>query len=105
MSGFGLRHFRLWARIVGMNTQSEHILRSALALPESERAEIAASLIHSLDTETDKLTFQSAVSRVISLFLAREWLASPWITPNELVAELQRHWAEQLLGPRMTSNH
>ena len=39
---------------MGMNTQSEHILRSALALPESERAEIAASLIHSLDTETDE---------------------------------------------------
>ena len=37
-----------------MNTQSEHILRSALTLPESERAEIAASLIHSLDTETDE---------------------------------------------------
>jgi putative addiction module component (TIGR02574 family) len=37
-----------------MNTQSQHILQSALALPESERAEIAASLIHSLDTETDE---------------------------------------------------
>ncbi len=37
-----------------MNTQSEHVLRSALALSESERAEIAASLIHSLDTETDE---------------------------------------------------
>ena len=40
--------------MVGMNTQSEHILRSALALPEFERTEIAASLIHSLDTETDE---------------------------------------------------
>jgi putative addiction module component (TIGR02574 family) len=37
-----------------MNTQSQHILQSALALPESERAEIAASLIRSLDTETDE---------------------------------------------------
>lgn len=37
-----------------MSTQSEHILRSALSLPESERAEIAASLIHSLDAETDE---------------------------------------------------
>jgi putative addiction module component (TIGR02574 family) len=37
-----------------MNTQSQQILRSALALPESDRAEIAASLIHSLDTETDE---------------------------------------------------
>jgi putative addiction module component (TIGR02574 family) len=37
-----------------MNTQSQQILQSALALPESERAEIAASLIHSLDTDTDE---------------------------------------------------
>jgi len=39
---------------VGMNTESRQLLRSALALPESDRAEIAASLIHSLDTETDE---------------------------------------------------
>jgi len=37
-----------------MNTESRQLLRSALALPESDRAEIAASLIHSLDTETDE---------------------------------------------------
>ena len=36
-----------------MNTESQQLLQSALALPESDRAEIAASLIHSLDTETD----------------------------------------------------
>ena len=36
-----------------MNTESKKLLRSALALPESDRAKIAASLIHSLDTETD----------------------------------------------------
>ncbi|MHB0961512.1 MAG: addiction module protein [Pirellulaceae bacterium] len=36
-----------------MNTQSKQVLQSALALPESERAEIAASLILSLDTDTD----------------------------------------------------
>ena len=35
-----------------MNTESHQLLRSALALPESDRAEIAASLIHSLDTES-----------------------------------------------------
>ena len=40
--------------ISAMNTQSRHILQSALALPESERAEIAASLIYSLDMETDE---------------------------------------------------
>ena len=37
-----------------MKTESRQLLRSALALPESDRAEIAASLIHSLDTETDE---------------------------------------------------
>ena len=37
-----------------MNSQSQQILRFALALPESDRAEIAASLIQSLDTETDE---------------------------------------------------
>jgi putative addiction module component (TIGR02574 family) len=37
-----------------MNMESQHFLRTALALPESDRAEIAASLIHSLDTETDE---------------------------------------------------
>ncbi len=36
-----------------MNAESKKLLRSALALPESDRAKIAASLIHSLDTETD----------------------------------------------------
>lgn len=40
-------------RLTDMNTQSEQILQSALALPELERAEIAASLIQSLDSETD----------------------------------------------------
>jgi putative addiction module component (TIGR02574 family) len=37
-----------------MNIESERLLRSVLALPESDRAQIAASLIHSLDRETDE---------------------------------------------------
>ena len=37
-----------------MKTESQQLLRTALALPESERAELAASLIHSLDTKTDE---------------------------------------------------
>jgi putative addiction module component (TIGR02574 family) len=36
-----------------MSIQSEELLQSALALPESERAELTASLIRSLDAETD----------------------------------------------------
>ncbi|MGO9111910.1 MAG: addiction module protein [Thermoguttaceae bacterium] len=37
-----------------MTTQSQEVLQSALALPEEERAEIAASLIRSLDPKTDE---------------------------------------------------
>ena len=37
-----------------MDTESQHLLQSALALPDSDRAEIAASLIHSLDAESDE---------------------------------------------------
>jgi len=37
-----------------MSTEFHDVLQSALALSEADRAEIAASLIHSLDTETDE---------------------------------------------------
>jgi putative addiction module component (TIGR02574 family) len=36
-----------------MDTQAEHLLQTALGLPPNDRAEIAASLIHSLDDEAD----------------------------------------------------
>lgn len=36
-----------------MDTEYQQLLRSALALPEADRAEIAASLINSLDTKVD----------------------------------------------------
>jgi putative addiction module component (TIGR02574 family) len=36
-----------------MNIQSQQLLESALSLPESDRAELAASLIHSLDPVRD----------------------------------------------------
>lgn len=37
-----------------MNSESQQLLESALALPHSDRAELAASLIHSLDAESDE---------------------------------------------------
>lgn len=37
-----------------MNAESEQLLQSALALPDADRAELAASLINSLDTERDE---------------------------------------------------
>jgi putative addiction module component (TIGR02574 family) len=36
-----------------MNAKSQEILQAALSLPDADRAEIAASLIHSLDSESD----------------------------------------------------
>jgi putative addiction module component (TIGR02574 family) len=36
-----------------METQAEYLLQTALSLPPRERAEIAASLIESLDEATD----------------------------------------------------
>ncbi len=36
-----------------MNTESQDLLRSALALPPSDRAALAASLINSLDPTVD----------------------------------------------------
>jgi putative addiction module component (TIGR02574 family) len=44
---------RTGKRIEIMNAKTQEVLQAALSLPESDRAEIAASLIHSLDTETD----------------------------------------------------
>ena len=37
-----------------MNTESQQLLQSVLALPDSDRAEIAASLIRSLDEDVDE---------------------------------------------------
>ena len=36
-----------------MNTESHNLLEQALALPDTDRAALAASLIRSLDTEID----------------------------------------------------
>lgn len=72
-----------------MNTQSEHILRSALALPESERAEIAASLIHSLDAEVDENAdeaWAAEVQRRIELIDGGEVQLIPW---DDLLGEMR----------------
>jgi len=37
-----------------MNAQAQSLLQAALALPETDRAELAASLIHSLDPKMDE---------------------------------------------------
>ena len=38
----------------GMNPQSQDLFQSAMSLPESERADLAASLIRSLDPQFEK---------------------------------------------------
>lgn len=64
-----------------MNTQSQEILRSALALPESDRADIAASLIQSLDTETDEnvdAAWAAEIRRRIESIDSGEVTLIPW---------------------------
>ena len=65
----------------GMNTESQQLLRTALALPESDRAEIAATLIHSLDTETDEdvdAAWAVEIQRRIELIDNGEVKLVPW---------------------------
>ncbi len=52
-----------------MNTESQNLLQIALKLPDNDRAELAASLFHSLDstTETDsEQRWESELQRRIS---------------------------------------
>jgi len=76
-----------------MNTQSQQLLRTALALPESDRAEIAASLIHSLDTETDEsvdAAWAAEIQRRIKSIDHGEVRLVPW---DEVMREMhgRRH--------------
>ena len=64
-----------------MNTQSQELLHSALALPEVERAEIAATLIRSLDTETDEdvdAAWSSEIQRRLEAIDRGEVRLIPW---------------------------
>ena len=72
-----------------MNTQSQELLQSALALPESDRAEIAASLIRSLDTESDEdagTAWAAEIQRRIESIDRGEAKLIPW---DDVVAELR----------------
>jgi len=64
-----------------MNAQSQELLHSALALPEAERAEIAATLIRSLDTETDEdvdAAWSSEIQRRLEAIERGEVRLIPW---------------------------
>jgi putative addiction module component (TIGR02574 family) len=76
-----------------MNTQSQELLQSALALPEAERAEMAASLIRSLDPETDEnvdAAWASEIQRRVEAIDRGEVRLIPW---DDLMRELssRRH--------------
>lgn len=72
-----------------MNTQSQDLLQSALALPESDRAEIAASLIRSLDTRTDEdvdAAWAAEIQRRVESIDHGEVMLIPW---NDVMRELR----------------
>ena len=73
-----------------MSTQSEQILRSALSLPEAERAEIAAALIHSLDTQADEAVdeaWAAEIERRIATIDNGEVALIPF---DDVLAEMRR---------------
>ena len=72
-----------------MTTQSQEVLQIALALPEAERAEIAASLIRSLDPETDEdvnAAWASEVQRRVEAIDRGEVRLIPW---DDVMQELR----------------
>jgi len=64
-----------------MNAQAQHVLKSALALPESDRAELAASLIQSLDPQGDEDTeaaWSAEIKRRVESIDRGEVELAPW---------------------------
>ena len=71
-----------------MNTHSQQILDTALSLPESDRAEIAASLIRSLDPEGDSdvdAAWAEEIEQRIESIDRGEVKLVPW---NEVMREM-----------------
>jgi putative addiction module component (TIGR02574 family) len=72
-----------------MDTESQHLLQSALALPEPDRAEIAASLIHSLDAGNDEdvdASWAAEIQRRIESIDNGEVTLIPW---DEVMDEMR----------------
>ena len=72
-----------------MNTQSQQFLQSALQLPESDRAEIAASLIRSLDNQLDDdadTAWATEIQRRIHSIDRGEVKLIPW---DEVIDEMR----------------
>ena len=76
-----------------MTTQSEELLQTALALPEGDRAAIAASLIRSLDSEIEEDTeaaWADEMQRRLAEIDRGEVQLIPW---NEVIEELRGRMA------------
>ena len=72
-----------------MNAQSQDLLQSALALPESDRAELAASLIRSLDSHADEdadAAWAAEIQRCVESIDNGEVKLIPW---NDVMREMR----------------
>ena len=64
-----------------MDIQAEHVLRTALALNPNDRAEIAATLIQSLDDEADEdveLAWAQEIKRRVEALDTGQAQLVPW---------------------------
>ena len=74
-----------------MNTTAKQLYDNALALPESERAELAAWLINSLDTEVDddvNAAWDDEIKRRIEELDSGEVTAVPWPEARRMILGL-----------------
>ena len=73
-----------------MKAETQQILETALALPAADRAQIAASLIHSLDPQVDAdadAAWAEEIRRRIESIDRGEAKLVPW---DEVMGELRR---------------
>ncbi len=73
----------------GMDRHPREILESALALPESERADLAASLIRSLDSDVDEdanTAWAAEIQRRLRSIDNGEVTLIPW---DDVISELR----------------
>ena len=73
-----------------MGTQVQHVLKYALALPETDRAELAASLIDSLDTTIDEdrdAAWSDEIKRRLESIDRGEVELVPW---DEVMREMRK---------------
>ena len=72
-----------------MESPTHEILQSALSLPQSERAELAASLIRSLDTQVDAdadAAWAAEIQRRVESIDNGQVTLIPW---NDVIAEMR----------------